>query len=73
MRNKATSEPRIIPSDQVHLQRIMESVWIRLQERFKTFSPAYRFFDINFNNRVSLNEFIIGMEKLKVKLGSRDL
>ena len=45
---------------------------MRLTERFKTFSPAYRFFDTNFNNRVSLNEFIIGMENLKVKLSSRD-
>ena len=43
-----------------------------MQERFKNFSPAFRFFDLNFNNRVSFNEFQYGMENLKVKLSLRD-
>ena len=61
-----------MPKDEVHLRRMLEFCWLRIQERFKAFSPAYRFFDINFNNRVSFNEFILGMENLKVKLSSRD-
>lgn len=51
---------------------MLEFCWTRIQERFKTFSPAFRYFDLSFNNRVSFNEFILGMENLKVKLSSRD-
>ena len=61
-----------IPKGQEKLHRLLEFVWVRLQERFKNFSPAFRFFDLNFNNRVSFNEFQFGMENLKVKLSSRD-
>ena len=57
----------------MHLRNILASVWVRIQERFKNFSPAFRWFDVNFNNRVSFNEFIIGMEALKVKLPSKDI
>lgn len=46
---------------------------MRIQERFKKLSPAFRYFDLNFNNRVSFNEFILGMENLKVKLSSKDI
>lgn len=51
---------------------MLDFCYVRIQERFKNFSPAYRYFDLNFNNRVSFNEFILGMENLKVKLSSRD-
>lgn len=57
----------------VQLHRLLEFCWMRIQERFKKLSPAFRFFDLNFNNRVSFNEFILGMENLKVKLSSRDI
>lgn len=73
MKDKATSEPLSIPKEEVYLRRILDFVWVRIQERFKNFSPAFRWFDLNFNNRVSFNEFILGMENLKVKLSSRDL
>lgn len=73
MKDKATSETTTLAKDELHLRRMLDFVWTRIQERFKNFSPAFRFFDLNFNNRVSFNEFILGMENLKVKLGSRDL
>jgi Ca2+-binding EF-hand superfamily protein len=72
MKNKATAEPNYDSKEQLHLQRMLDLCWVRIQDRFKKLSPAYRFFDINFNNRVSFNEFILGMENLKVKLSSRD-
>ena len=61
-----------IPKGEAKLYRLLEFVWVRIQERFKNFSPAFRFFDLNFNNRVTFNEFQYGMENLKVKLSSRD-
>ena len=72
MKDKATSEPMSIPKDEIGLRRMLDFCYVRIQERFKNFSPAFRFFDLNFNNRVSFNEFILGMENLKVKLSSRD-
>lgn len=56
-KTEATAEAMIIPKGQEKLYRLLEFVWVRLQERFKNFSPAFRFFDLNFNNRVSFNEF----------------
>ena len=72
MKNKATAEPNTDTKEELHLRRMLDLCWVRIQDRFKKLSPAYRFFDLNFNNRVSFNEFIFGMENLKVKLSSRD-
>ena len=71
-KSKATFESAVIPKGQEKLHRLLEFVWVRLQERFKNLSQAFRFFDLNFNNRVSFNEFQYGMENLKAKLSSRD-
>lgn len=72
MKDKATAEVDSKTKEDIHLYRMLEFCWTRIQERFKTMSPAFRYFDLNFNNRVSFNEFILGMENLKVKLSSRD-
>ena len=58
--------------EEVHMRRTMEMLWIRIQERFKTFSPAFRYFDRNFNNRISFTEFTKGLEGLKVKMSAKD-
>ena len=39
------------------LHRMMDLLWIKIQEKFNTIHEAYRYFDVNFNNRVSFNEF----------------
>lgn len=72
MKNKATSEPMSIPVGKESLYRNLSFCYQRIFERFTSFSEAFRFFDLNFNNRVSFNEFQFGMENLKVKLSSRD-
>ena len=58
--------------EEVHLRRTLEFMWIRIQERFKTFSPAFRYFDLNFNNRISFTELTKGLEGLKVKMSAKD-
>ena len=42
-------------------------------ERFKTFSQAFRFFDVNSHGKVSFDQFVIALETLQVKLSSKDL
>lgn len=39
------------------LKRILDLLWIKIAERFGSIHEAYRYFDVNFNNRVSFNEF----------------
>jgi len=71
-KNQATAEKSMESVEEVHLRRTLEFMWIRIQERFKTFSPAFRFFDRNFNNRISFTEFTKGLEALKVKVSAKD-
>ena len=54
------------------MRRNLELIWLRLDERFSNFSAAFRFLDMNFNNRVSFNEFSKGLETLKVKISLRE-
>lgn len=51
----------------------MEFVWIRIQERFKKIGPAFRFFDVSCNGRITYDQFVISLETLKVKLSSKDI
>jgi hypothetical protein len=68
----ATAETRDSSPQERHLQKNMELIQLRIEERFKTFAMAFQFFDLNANNRVSFNEFSKGLEFLKVKLNMKD-
>lgn len=50
------------------LQKTLQLIWVKLEERFKSFSQAFIFFDVNTNNRLSFNDFQKGLETLKVKV-----
>ena len=39
------------------LQRLLDLLWIKLDERFVTMADTYRFFDKNHTNRVRFGEF----------------
>ena len=45
-KDKATAERSLETKDELHLRRMLEMLWIRIQERFKAFSPAFRYFDL---------------------------
>ena len=49
------------------LKRMLDLLWIKIDERFKGMAEAYRYFDVNFNNRVSFNEFQKGLDHLRIK------
>ena len=55
------------------MRRSLEFIWIRIQERFKNFSPAFRFFDKNCEGKVTFDQFVVSLETLKVKFSSKDL
>lgn len=37
--------------------RVLDLLWIKLEERFKTIGAAFRYFDTDFDNHVSFSEF----------------
>merc|ERR1719326_96849 len=49
------------------LKRILDLLWIKINERFGSVHEAYRYFDVNFNNRVSFNEFQKGLDHMRIK------
>lgn len=67
-KDKATAEKDMATLDETRLKRNLELIWLRINERFNNFSQAFRFFDMNFNNRVNFNEFSVGLEFLKMKI-----
>lgn len=73
LRDSATATKDQLNSEETKIRRNLELIYIKLNERFRNFSAAFRFFDTNFNNRVSFNEFSRGMEALKVKITVREL
>lgn len=69
----ATAEkPEEMSLEQSRLKRNLEFIWLRVDEKFTSLSKAYRFFDVNYNNRVTFNEFSKGLEMLKVKMNLKD-
>jgi hypothetical protein len=68
----SADKPEEMSADQSSLKRNLEFIWLRIDEKFPSLSKAYRFFDVNYNNRVTFNEFSKGLELLKVKMNLRD-
>lgn len=55
------------------LKRMLDLIWIKISERFKGMAEAYRYFDVNFNNRVSFNEFQKGLDHMRIKFQINEL
>ena len=59
-------------NDENLLRRNLEVLWSRVSDRFKTLSAAFRFFDVNFNNEITFNEFTRSLEAIKLKIPVRE-
>jgi Ca2+-binding EF-hand superfamily protein len=46
---------------------MLDLLWIKLDERFSSMSHAFRYFDKNYNNRVSFGEFQKALDNLRIK------
>ena len=49
------------------LKLMMDLLWIKLDERFSSMGQAFRYFDKNYNNRVSFGEFQKALDHLRIK------
>ena len=50
-----------------NLKRMLDMLHIKLSEKFRNLAEAYRYFDQNFNNRVSFAEFQATLDALRIK------
>lgn len=56
-----------------HLHSMLEFIWIKLQEKYITVAQAWRFFDIQNTGKLTKNDFMYGLETLKIKLTPADV
>ena len=47
-------------------------IWSKIEDRFRNFSAAFRYFDLNYNNKITFNEFAQCMESINLKMPVRD-
>lgn len=51
----------------------MTLIAIKIEEKFTSVAKAFLFFDVDADQKVSMAEFLKGIEKLRVKLQKDDL
>lgn len=51
----------------------MTLIAIKIEEKFTSVAKAFLFFDVDSDQKVSVAEFLKGIEKLRVKLQKDDL
>ena len=73
LKEKAAANQTHETPEQLNIRRTLEFIWNRISERFKTISPAFRFFDLNADGKITFEQFVRALETLKVKLSSKDL
>jgi Ca2+-binding EF-hand superfamily protein len=49
------------------LMKQLDLLWITMQEKYQNINHAYRYFDVNFNGRVTFAEFQKGLDNLRIK------
>lgn len=57
----------------MHLSKIMTLIAIKIEEKFHSIAKAFTYFDKNGDQMINKNEFIKGVEGLRVKLPKQDL
>lgn len=49
------------------LKRMLDMLYMKLSEKYRNLAEAYRYFDFNFNNRVSFAEFQKTLDHMRIK------
>jgi Ca2+-binding EF-hand superfamily protein len=59
-------------NDRKHLSKIMTLIAIKIEEKFNGLAKAFLFFDMDGDQHINKNEFLKGLEGLRVKLSKFD-
>jgi Ca2+-binding EF-hand superfamily protein len=49
------------------LARMLDLLGVKLNEKVNSMAEAYRYFDVNYNNRVSFAEFQKALDHMRIK------
>ena len=60
-------------NEKEHFLKLLELIGHKIVERFPTINAAFRFFDTDYNQEVTFNEFAQGVEYLRVKISYDDI
>ena len=62
-----------IDNESKHFKKLLGIIWSKIYERFPNINHAFRFFDCDYNQSVSFNEFVQGLEYLRIKFSYEDI
>ena len=52
---------------------MLQVIGSKINERFTSINAAFRFFDADYNQKITFNEFAQGIEYLRVKMSYEDI
>lgn len=55
------------------MSSLIELVWNKISERFRSIALAFKYFDTNQSQTLSFNELKIGLEKLGLSMTDKDV
>ena len=72
--NKASSSANSLKNDKIdpHLSSLLDLLWMKITERFSSMSQAFKFFDVNQSQTISVREFYSGLERLRMSISEED-
>jgi len=70
---KVGSDPQTLDQEDQHLKDLVEFFWVKVYERHRNATAAFRFFDVAGKGKVKKAHVITGLEKLRVRWPASDL
>ncbi|CDW88969.1 ef hand family protein [Stylonychia lemnae] len=55
------------------IYKLYELIWVKIQEKYDKINHAYKFFAGLSTNKISFNDFVIGLENLRLKLTTKEI
>jgi hypothetical protein len=66
-------EPVAVSEQDRHLLMLLDALWVKIQERHRDVSSAFRFFDWAGKGKISKSNFINGLDKLNLRFEASDI
>ena len=52
---------------------LLDLIWTKIEERFHFVAAAFRSFDLDINNNITLGAFETGLDNLRIKISSKEV
>ena len=64
---------KVIMEEKKEFTTLLSMIWAKIYERFPNINAAFRFFDSDYDQRITFNEFSMGLEYLRMKIACEDI